>query len=186
MLSVKSSATLSCHVICPPHDDIATACSCCITRRPRANISTACSHLPTTHAKTTPPPALVALSAVHCLHKIATACSCHILCCQHDNIASACSCCILHAICHCITTTLLPDLAASDGSRGGEGGGSGRGVEGGGSCIERWQRQGRWRPQQVVPFFLSPLTFSLFTFHFLEHLKRWAKKRRLKKNGRLF
>jgi hypothetical protein len=38
----------------------------------------------------------------------------------------------------------------------------------------------------AVPLFLSPLTFSLVTFHFLDHLKRRAKKRRLKKDGCLF
>jgi hypothetical protein len=38
----------------------------------------------------------------------------------------------------------------------------------------------------VVPLFLSLLTFSLFTFHFPEHLKRGAKKRSLRKNCNLF
>ncbi len=72
LLSVESLATLSCHVVCPPNDDddIAAACSCCIPRRPRANISAACSCPPATHAKTTLPPAHVALSATHHLHNI--------------------------------------------------------------------------------------------------------------------
>jgi hypothetical protein len=52
-------------------------------------------------------------------------------------------------------------------------------VKGGGGCNEG-------DSGFAVPLFLSLLTFSLFTFHFSEHLKRRAKKKRLKKKGHLF
>ncbi len=115
-----------------------------------------------------------ALSAAHRLHNIATACSCCVLSNPLEDIASTCSCCVIHAICHCVTTTLLPALAAS---------GSGRGGEGGGGGIGRWQRQG-W--QRICG---PPLpSFSHLTFHFslLGTLERAGQKKKTEEEWSYF